>query len=832
LGGNGGAGTGGGLDVAGGTVSLSDDTVSNNAARGGTGGAGGSSELGGPGGAGGTGGKASGGGMYVVAGVTVVGDSVTNIVDNTVTAAAGGVGGNVNGNRGAAGTASFSDIAANSAGLGYYFYLSGQSVTLLASSPGQSVYGQSVTFAADVVGLQGTPGGTVTFYDDGISIGQRSLDGSGVATLSTSALPVGSDSITVTYSGGGAFSGSSSTALTLTVAPAATAITLSSSQISADFGLPVTFTATVAADSPSAATVVGGTVQFLIDGVNFGNPVSVNSSGVAASLPAGAAQLTAGYHDITAVYSGGTNFLTSSAVSYSASVLADSPTAYYPLHDSSGTSARDDSGNGLNGTYQGGVTFGLPGPARTTTAVQLDGSTGSISLPSGAFGTYPTRANTPYTLTFEIWFKAAPGSTGGVILGQSGSGGGYVPAVMLGAEGRVYSSLFWLGSQSDVITSSSSYNDGNWHLLDTSYSNGTQSLYIDGVLIGTQNGQEIPYDSSYSYALGTGNSAGWSGGNGGEFYFNGELAEAAVYPTALSANQIETHTQQVDASLVQIVTSPTSAVVSSSARPSSFGQSVTLTATVSATAPGAGIPAGIVTFLDNGAILGTASLSGGTAALTTSALPVGNDAITVSYSGASLFDAGTSPAFTQVVNQANTLPTVESSSNPSAFGQTITFTVTVAPQFSGTPTGTVTLREGNAILDTASLVGGVATFTTSSLPIGNDAVTASYGGDGNFNASVSASYSQIVLPGTTTVVGSSANPLTFGQSATFTATVTANLPSTLTVNTGTVQFLIDGIDFGSPVSVNSSGIAVSIATGTTQLAPGPHTVSAIYDGGS
>jgi hypothetical protein len=107
-------------------------------------------------------------------------------------------------------------------------------------------------------------------------------------------------------------------------------------------------------------------------------------------------------------------------------------------------------------------------------------------LPAAPFGNYPTSGSTTnYSLTFEIWFEAAPESPGGVILSQA-NGGGYVPAVMLGQDGKIYSSLFWLGSGSDTIASSSTYNDGKWRLVDATYSIGTQSLYIDGVLIGTQ----------------------------------------------------------------------------------------------------------------------------------------------------------------------------------------------------------------------------------------------------------------------------------------------------------------------------------------------------------
>jgi hypothetical protein len=63
------------------------------------------------------------------------------------------------------------------------------------------------------------------------------------------------------------------------------------------------------------------------------------------------------------------------------------------------------------------------------------------------------------------------------------------------------------------------------------------------------------------------------------------------------------------------------------------GQDVTFMATVSISAPGAGIPGGIVVFKDGANILGMGNLSGGTAKFTTSRLSVGTHSITAVYSG-------------------------------------------------------------------------------------------------------------------------------------------------------------------------------------------------------
>ena len=80
---------------------------------------------------------------------------------------------------------------------------------------------------------------------------------------------------------------------------------------------------------------------------------------------------------------------------------------------------------------------------------------------------------------------------------------------------------------------------------------------------------------------------------------------------------------------------------------------------------------------------------------------------------------------------------------------------------------------------------------------------------------------------TTTTVTSSANPSAFGQSVSFTATVTAVAPGGGTP-TGTVQFVVDGTNFGATVALSGSGTATS--NSTTTLTIGNHTVTANFIG--
>jgi len=90
----------------------------------------------------------------------------------------------------------------------------------------------------------------------------------------------------------------------------------------------------------------------------------------------------------------------------------------------------------------------------------------------------------------------------------------------------------------------------------------------------------------------------------------------------------------------------TGTTVVSSLNPSTAGQSVTFTATVTSTA---GVPTGTVTFKDGAATLGTATLSSGAASFATTSLSSGQHSITAVYGGSANFTGSTSPVLTQTV---------------------------------------------------------------------------------------------------------------------------------------------------------------------------------------
>ncbi len=197
----------------------------------------------------------------------------------------------------------------------------------------------------------------------------------------------------------------------------------------------------------------------------------------------------------------------------------------------------------------------------------------------------------------------------------------------------------------------------------------------------------------------------------------------------------------------------TETTLRASVNPSVFGQKVTLTATVSASVPGVGELGGRVTFMDGGRKLGTGVLitAGGvtTATLTTGGLAVGSHALKAIYVGDRNHTASGSSVVAQTVNKAETGASLRASVNPSTLGQKVTLTATIsaAAPGAGSPTGIVTFLEGGKTLGRGMLrtVRGVtiATFSTSKLSAGSHTITASYLGNGKFNASA-ATFTQAV----------------------------------------------------------------------------------------
>jgi hypothetical protein len=279
--------------------------------------------------------------------------------------------------------------------------------------------------------------------------------------------------------------------------------------------------------------------------------------------------------------------------------------------------------------------------------------------------------------------------------------------------------------------------------------------------------------------------------------------------------------------LMQKVMEGTAVNLISSLNPSTVGQSVTFTATV--TSSGGVTPDGTVTFFDGSTLLTTDTLAAnGIVTYSSSALTNGLHLITAVYNGDVTIEVegSTSNILSQQVQVGSTI-TVVSSLNPSTFGAPVTFTATISSTAGSPATGTVSFLDNGALIGAGTLGGtpDTATFIISTLAVGAHPITVSYAGDNYNAASTSApALSQVVDQAqSVTTVSALPNPGVAGSAETISATVVPAAGTALL--TGTVTFSSGGTQLGAS-ALNGSGVA----TITPTLAPGNYQIVATYPG--
>jgi type VI protein secretion system component Hcp len=147
--------------------------------------------------------------------------------------------------------------------------------------------------------------------------------------------------------------------------------------------------------------------------------------------------------------------------------------------------------------------------------------------------------------------------------------------------------------------------------------------------------------------------------------------------------------------------------------------------------------------------------------------------------------------------RSSTTTTLAASVNPSMFGQPVTFTATIT---GNSPTGTVTFRDGETVLNTAPLSsGGIATFTIASMTAGVHHITATYNGDSSNKSSTTVPVIWPVHPTATTV------KIIEHSSKALTARVKVVKPGQGPAK-GFVKFYVKGV-FAGQAAVNHNGLA-------------------------
>jgi chitodextrinase len=212
---------------------------------------------------------------------------------------------------------------------------------------------------------------------------------------------------------------------------------------------------------------------------------------------------------------------------YTDQVFADGATRFWRLSEATGNIAYD--WVGTDDAYLApGATRAVTGPA----GLAPDTAT---TFPGTISAGTRTRIAAPQSFAVEAWFKTTT-TTGGKIVGfgDATTGGSYHNDrhIYMDAAGKVSFGVW--PNVASTITTTTSYNDGQWHHVVGNLGAGGQELYVDGVRIG---GNATTSSLNYSGYWRIGGDTTWAG----DMYFDGEIDDVAIYGGPLSATKVSRH---------------------------------------------------------------------------------------------------------------------------------------------------------------------------------------------------------------------------------------------------------------------------------------------------
>jgi hypothetical protein len=505
-----------------------------------------------------------------------------------------------------------------------------------------------VALTATVSSTAGTPGGIVTFYNGSTTLGTGTLNSSGVATLSTTTLPVGTDAVSASYAATGNFAASTSTATNITVSTASQTITFPAIPsrpygsapfaVSATSSLGSSYPVTISVLS-GPAVINGGIVTITGAGTvvlqasqagdsNYGSATTTQSFQVLpAQLTVAASSATRPYGAANPAFSGtitGAVGSDSFTESFTTTATAGSNAGSYPIVPAAAGPAL--------GNYTVTIVNG------TLTVSPLATSTTLFAVGSASYGA---------SITLTATVSSTSGTPGGMVTFLSGSTP--LGTAALNAGGTAVLTTTALPAGTDTVTASYPA-QGNFaaSTAAASITINEASQTINFPAIASRPYGSAPFAVSATSSLGSSYPVTITVASGPATISGGVVSITGVGTVVLKASQAGNSSYGPASATESFQVTPAATTTSLNAPASAtYSAGVTLTATVASTA---GTPGGTVTFYIGSTSLGTGTLNGGMATLNTTALPEKTDSITADYAAAGNFAASTSAAVSVTVS--------------------------------------------------------------------------------------------------------------------------------------------------------------------------------------
>jgi len=469
---------------------------------------------------------------------------------------------------------------------------------------------------------------------------------------------------------------------------------------------------------------------------------------------------------ITGFVNGDTAAALSGSPSFSTTATAAPPAGSYVITPSAGTlAAANYSFAFVNGrllvTQPAGIVTNFGGTSSAGAGVYLGQA---FTTPSGG-------PRTNITFSFFSDQGVTPQASGTAYVFASAYDGTPAGLSANGASSALALSRFTAraaidGAQGAVLIATSSNVVGNAYIFEPSLvlqPNTQYFVYEDAPLTGVASGSSLP------------------GGNG----------YIATLPSTVFTAMSTSLNFRVTGSVVPPPRPVSIVHLSSTLNPSQLGQAVSFTAIVEGSDT---VPAGSIQFMDGSALLGTATLAGGRAVFSTSALTAGQHLIIAMYSGGGAYP----PAEATLFQRVNPLaPTLAATANPAAavYGQAVVLNATVGPTSApagfALPTGQVSfgLEGSNPFsqptpLGTVALASGAASLSIGNFTLGEHRIQVRYSGDTTWGGAIA----EILLTVSPAQSAATVSMTVAGGKPLLISTVSAGAPGA-GIPTGTVRFV-------------------------------------------